>query len=107
VINFVGGWSGTRCQSAAKINQTLFARGAGYPGLTLWLYGDDDPFYSLAHSRENFAAFQAAGGRGTFLVFPRPAGDTGHRLSRYPSAWTAAVETYLTQQGLPIGGNPE
>jgi dienelactone hydrolase len=61
VINFVGGWSGRRC--ATDVNQTLFVRGARYPAETLWLYGEGDPFYSLAHSRMNFAAFQAAGAR--------------------------------------------
>src|SRR4029453_15116256 len=40
VINFVGGWSGRRC--ATDINQTLFVRGGGNPGETIWLYGEDN-----------------------------------------------------------------
>jgi dienelactone hydrolase len=76
VINFVGGWNGSRCQYAATINQGLFVRGARFPGDTLWLYGDDDTFYPLSHSRANFAAFQAAGGRGTFHELPSEFG--GH-----------------------------
>jgi hypothetical protein len=44
VINFVGGWNGARCEHAATINQSIFVRGARYPGETIWLYGDDDPF---------------------------------------------------------------
>ena len=43
VINFVGGWSGERCQFPN--NNTLFKRGAKFPCETLWLYGDDDPFF--------------------------------------------------------------
>jgi hypothetical protein len=33
------------------------------------VYGENDPFYSLAHSRANFDAFQAAGGTGSFAPF--------------------------------------
>jgi dienelactone hydrolase len=82
VINFVGGWNGARCQHAAAINQALFARGGPYPEETLWIYGDADAFYSLAHSRANFAAFQKAGGRGEFHELPAEAG--GHHLWLQP-----------------------
>jgi len=99
VINFVGGWMGARCSHASVINQTLFQRGARYSGETLWLYGDGDVFYPLSHSRENFAAFQAAGGKGAFHEFPVDAG--GHSLRMYPDRWAALVEAYLKRQGLP------
>jgi dienelactone hydrolase len=102
VINFVGGWSGSRC--VTDVNQTLFTRGARYPGEILWLYGENDPFYSLAHSLRNFGAFQAAGGTGTFREFQAPAGTTGHRIVEHPALWTAAVEAYLRRRGL--GGPP-
>jgi dienelactone hydrolase len=98
VINFVGGWSGRRC--ASDVNETLFVRGAGYPGETIWLYGEGDPFYSLAHSRGNFAAFQAAGGAGVFHEFDPPPGLDGHRILTVPSLWTPAVEAYLKRRGL-------
>ena len=101
VINFVGGWNGTRCAHASENNQALFLRGARYPGETLWLYGDEDPFYSLAHSRANFAAFQAGGGLGTFVEFPKPSSAIGHRIVGFPDMWRAAVEAYLARRGLP------
>jgi hypothetical protein len=85
VINFVGGWNGTRCQHAAMINQSLFVRGARYPDDTAWIYGDGDLFSSFAHSRANFAAFQSAGGRGVFHELPAEAG--GHYLWRQPDRW--------------------
>src|SRR6202012_6118777 len=44
-INFVGGWMGAGCQSASVINTTLFKRGATFGKATLWLYGEDDPYY--------------------------------------------------------------
>jgi dienelactone hydrolase len=99
VINFVGGWMGAGCSRATGINPALFTRGARYPGETLWLYGDGDDFYPLSHSRENFAAFQAAGGWGSFHELPLGAG--GHYIWRQPSAWVAFVEAYLKRQGLP------
>jgi dienelactone hydrolase len=102
VINFVGGWLGTGCPTASTINQALFQRGARYPGDTLWLYGDGDPFYPLSHSQENFAAFQAAGGKGAFHTFPRPESG-GHRIVAYPDVWASLVEAYLKRQGLPTG----
>ncbi len=98
VINFVGGWSGSRCST--DVNQTLSARGARYPGDMIWLYGDGDPFYSLAHSRRSFSAFEAAGGTGTFHEFEPPPGTDGHRIVTLPPLWTTAVEAYLKRQGL-------
>ena len=100
VINFVGGWMGARCVNASAINQALFTRGARYPGEVLWLYGDGDPFYPLSHSRENFAAFKAAGGKGTFLEFSSPSGANGHQIVRYPDLWRPIVDDYLRRQGL-------
>jgi dienelactone hydrolase len=99
VINFVGGWVGAGCRTASEINQALFTRGARYAGETLWLYADEDVFYPLSHSRENFAAFRAAGGTGTFHEFP--AGSGGHFLRARPDRWSAVVEAYLKRQGLP------
>jgi dienelactone hydrolase len=99
VINFVGGWNGARCRLAATINQALFARGAPYPDDTLWIYGDQDVFYSLDHSRVNFAAFQKAGGRGEFHELPAEAG--GHYVWLQPDRWAPLVERYLKRRGLP------
>lgn len=100
VINFVGGWMGTGCMNAERINQEIFKRGARFPGDTLWLYGEDDPFYPLSHSRKNFEAFQKAGGKGTFNSFPE-AKSIGHRLLFYPDVWGPVVEDYLNRLALP------
>jgi dienelactone hydrolase len=95
VVNFVGGWLGTGCPTAGTVNRELFTRGARYPGDTIWLYGDQDPFYSLSHSRMNFGVFQAFGGKGTFHEFPPPPGADGHRISAFPNIWGSVVEAYL------------
>jgi dienelactone hydrolase len=95
VINFVGGWLGEGCTTASRVNQTLFERGAGFRGPMLWLYGQRDPFYSIPHSRENFAAFEKAGGQGKFLEFDVPGGN-GHFLIGATPQWSAAVDDYLS-----------
>ena len=77
VINFVGGWLGTGCDTASRINGTLFERGASFGRPILWLYGHHDPFYDIQHSQNNFMVFQKAGGQGTFLEFDVPGGN-GH-----------------------------
>jgi dienelactone hydrolase len=84
VINFVGGWMGGGCTNATTINTQLFTKGAAFPAETLWLYGDGDPFYPLAHSRNNFAAFQSAGGKGSFHEFVPPQGRDGHSIVFFP-----------------------
>lgn len=101
VINFVGGWLGERCSVSSDVNQTLMRRGAKFPRETLWLYGDKDPFYSLAHSRRSFAAFKSAGGAGAFHEFPAPPDTNGHRISGYPDLWGSLIESYLSRLGLP------
>jgi dienelactone hydrolase len=100
VINFVGGWLGKPCPTMGSVNQALFNRGATYPGQSIWLYADSDSYYSLSHSRENFAAFTAAGGKGLFHAFAAPA-ENGHWLPTFPAVWATDVEAYLEHIGLP------
>lgn len=101
LINFVGGWMGAQCANASTINQGLFNRGAAYGKPTIWLYGDNDSFYPLSHTRANFAAFQAAGGQGTFNEFRPPAGTNGHFINTLPNLWTATMDAYLKSRSLP------
>jgi dienelactone hydrolase len=100
VINFVGGWMASACPTASTINETLFRRGAAFPLPSLWLYGDKDPFYPLSHSRANFAAFTAAGGKGTFHEYPPPSGTHGHNIPWTPALWEETMITYLGERGL-------
>ena len=97
VINFVGGWLGEVCGLAAsKVNTRLLRRGGAFQRSMLWLYGIHDRFYSLGHSGENFVAFRAAGGKGTFLPFDVPVGN-GHLVMFEPSLWMADVDRYLDE----------
>jgi dienelactone hydrolase len=101
-INFVGGWMGAGCSTASYINTTLFKRGAAFGKPTLWLYGENDPFYPLSHSRANFTAFQEAGGQGSFHEYVPPNGVIGHAISTRPELWSGAAAAYLTERGLRL-----
>jgi dienelactone hydrolase len=97
VINFVGGWLSETCESASAVNQALFERGAHYGRPTIWLYGQGDPFYSIAYSRNNFAAFEKAGGQGSFFEFDGPP-NPGHNVYRDPDLWSGPIDKYLKLQ---------
>jgi dienelactone hydrolase len=97
VINFVGGWMGEGCMNAPLINQSLFKRAARFDRPTLWLYGRNDSFYSIAHSQSNFSAFRAAGGKGAFREFDVP--GNGHYVIVYPRLWSPVVAEYLDSIG--------
>lgn len=101
VINFVGGWMGDRCADAVPINTTTFRRGVRFPRATLWLYGDADPFYSLSHSKGNFEAFVAAGGKGRFESYWVPGQNSGHTVLAYPRLWKEDVSRYLDSVASP------
>jgi dienelactone hydrolase len=101
VVNFVGGWLSSRCWSRDEVNQSLFTRGVPYGRSTIWLYGDKDPYYPLHHSRANFTAFEAAGGKGEFHEYAPPEGLTGHQIGSAPLLWSATLDAYLADQGLP------
>lgn len=94
-INFVGGWLGEGCVDAVAVNRGTFASSALFPGTTLWLYAENDPFYSVAHSRANHEAYAAAGGRGTFELFVRATGLNGHFLANDAALWGPSVDAYL------------
>jgi dienelactone hydrolase len=96
-VNFVGGWLGEGCGDYLEVNRTLFVEGAGFPDDTIWLYANNDSFYSIAHSRSNFDAYTAAGGLGTWHVYTRAPGLNGHFLTNDPERWGPDVEAYLAQ----------
>lgn len=96
-INYVGGWIGEGCGDHLAINRALFNEAAGNPGPTLWLYGANDSFYSLAYSRANYDSFSANGGMGQFFEFNLGAGQDGHGLIFFPEFWRLDVDNFLGQ----------
>ncbi|TWT06133.1 S9 family peptidase [Reyranella sp. CPCC 100927] len=100
VLNFVGGWT-SEFSGCHDFNRSVMAEaGARYKGPTLWIYGEDDRFYSIAHSRANFDAFRGAGGNGRFLVLQSLAPSRGHYL--FPHlGWRAAADALLGEITAP------
>jgi dienelactone hydrolase len=104
VINFVGGWQDTRlCRQGLAINLDLFKRGINWGQPSLWLYGDKDLFYPLKDTKAEFDAFVTAGGKGVWHDFEPPAAGelNGHQINHMPQLWTADMEAYLAERGLP------
>jgi dienelactone hydrolase len=95
VLNFVGGWLGDQCTTAREVNGAVFRRGACFDKPTLWLYANNDPFYTLAHSRKNFESFTGAGGRGSFHVVDTEPFEDGHHIIARPDRWGRLVSDYL------------
>jgi dienelactone hydrolase len=96
VLNFVGGWMAEGCPNGATINDNLFGKAAKFQQNTLWLYGENDPFYSTIHTKQRFKAFESAGGQGTYTVFDVPGGN-GHGLSSAYHLWAPLADDYLKQ----------
>jgi dienelactone hydrolase len=101
VINFAGGWTSKRCDEAGRsFNQPTFASaGARTRVPMLWLYAEEDSFYSVGWIRRYHDAFGQAGGVATFYLFPAFGAD-GHRLVDRVDLWKVAVDDFLRQLNL-------
>lgn len=82
-------------QDDRQVNRTLFVAGAAFPGTSLWLYGANDSFYSLAHSQTNFDSFSMAGGLGALHEFTLAPGLNGHFLINDPELWERTLDDFL------------
>jgi dienelactone hydrolase len=101
VINFAGGWTSQRCDETGRgFNQATFAAaGAQNRVPTLWLYAEEDSYYSAAWIRRYHEAFAHAGGVATFHLFPA-FGSDGHRLVDRVQLWKAAADDFLRRSNL-------
>ena len=105
VINFSGGWWGEHNSgfgaAVRESSQMLAAAGKTARAAELWLYADNDMYFSVAYARQIFDAFRANGGRGDFLDFgqvsgvPSSTAGNGHALFEHVGIWGAAVAAYL------------
>ena len=95
VLNFVGGWVGDDCPRPDAVNTVSFKRAAGFAPPMLSLYGENDSYYKISHSKANFNAFVQAGGKGEFKVFNAGSGRNGHGIISQPELWRGAVDAYL------------
>ena len=96
-INFVGGWIAEGCGDYQSINRTLFVNGAAFPGPSLWLYGKNDSFYSIAYSRSNFDAFTLAGGMGSMFELTRSPRLNGHFIINDLVLWEPVLDDFIAQ----------
>jgi len=104
-INFAGGGGGnpkTHPQQPCgpqKLEQMFGDYGKTSQVPTLWIYTENDQWMGPTYPRQWFNAFQAAGGKGEFVLFP-PHGEDGHLLfARFPQSWQPRVAEFLEQQG--------
>jgi dienelactone hydrolase len=105
VINFSGGWWGEYYSGpgavARESRQLLAAAGKTARVPELWLYADNDMYFSTAYARKVFDAFRSNGGTGNFLAFGKVSGvpsstaGDGHALFEHVSMWNAVVAAYL------------
>jgi dienelactone hydrolase len=102
VINFAGGWTSQRCDDAGRgFNQAAFAAAGGRTRIPmLWLYAEEDSYYSAAWIRRYHEAFAQAGGVATLRLFP------GFGLRRAPPRGPArGLEG--RRRGLPAAARPD
>ncbi len=95
VINFVGGWVSEGCCDAA-INPTLFGRIGSFGGPVFSIYGEDDPFYSIAHSRLNLRELEIRGADNQLLIVDVPGYGKGHWAMTKPILWEAEIAEFLS-----------
>jgi dienelactone hydrolase len=96
VINFAGGWTSQRCDEAGRsFNLPTFASAGGQARVPmLWLYAEEDGYYSATWVRRYHEAFARAGGVATFRLFPAFGAD-GHRLVDRVEIWQAAADEFV------------
>lgn len=101
VINFAGGWTSDRCDEGGRsFNQPTFSAAGRRPRVpTLWLYAEQDRFYSVPWIRRYHLGFVQAGGDGALHVFPAFGGE-GHRLVDRVEIWSPAVDEFLRRLNL-------
>jgi len=101
VINFAGGWTSQRCDERGRgFNQTTFASAGGRTRIPmLFLYAEEDAYYSAAWIRQYHEAFARTGGVATLHLFPAFGGD-GHRLVDRIEIWKAGADDFLRRWNL-------
>ena len=112
VINFSGGWWSeyeskyepeTSGAEEHQMRELLAAAGKTAHVPELWLYADNDMYFSLDYARGIFGAFRGNGGTGDFLAIGKVSGvpsgtaGNGHALFEHVGIWRAAVAAYLQQ----------
>jgi dienelactone hydrolase len=103
-INFAGGEGSSEHGMYCSFNELIqdfavFGRRSRTP--MLWVYAQNDHFFSAGQARDFAKAFNDAGGNAQLIVAP-PFGDEGHYLFTGAGIpiWTKYVDAFLTAQHL-------
>lgn len=106
VVNFSGGrggngFDGVPCRPDLMA-QTMskYAKTMRVP--MLWLYVENDKYFGPAVAKSWFSAFEAAGGKGTFVMNP-PYGNDGHLLFYKAEAipiWLGVMNDFFKEFGV-------
>jgi dienelactone hydrolase len=94
VVNFSGGWWSEIWDRNGFNQRQAALAGARTKVPILWLYGDQDPYYTLPYVRRVFGAFRDAGGTGHLVEFDDVPGN-GHALVRATERWHETVSRFL------------
>jgi dienelactone hydrolase len=99
VVNFSGGRGGHHMNrpgnncAPGQLVETTRRFGATTRVPTLWIYAENDTYFTPALSREMADAFSQAGGRAEYVLLP-PVGSEGHGAIR-SNAWRGALTTFV------------
>jgi dienelactone hydrolase len=105
VVNIAGGDGGDSLHRPDEpcrpdqLQATFAAYGAAARLPTLWLYSANDRLWGTRYPREWFAAFAAAGGRGSFMPLPADRNNGHYIFSRNAAAWHPAFEAFAAALG--------
>ncbi len=105
VINFAGGHGGrperdpgNPC-ATEKLREVFADAGKASRMPALWIYTENDNYFSPEHSRAWHQAFTAAGGKAEFRLLPPFAKDGRTLFGRGQKIWQPVVEEFLNGVG--------
>jgi pimeloyl-ACP methyl ester carboxylesterase len=109
-LNFAGGRGSQTADTVCRAEKLIdayaaFGKRSRVP--MLWVYAENDHFFSPALAKRFNDAFVGAGGRTTFIMEP-PFGADGHLLFSATGIprWTPLVDSFLKSQNLVFRQSP-
>jgi dienelactone hydrolase len=109
-ISFAGGRGGDGHEHNCNLDGVIdafasFGKGAHKHGdlPMLWIYAQNDHWFTPAMAQKFDAAYKTAGGTDEFVMAPAD-GEDGHHLYAHVAAWSDTVSAFLKEQNLlPLG----
>jgi len=110
VISFAGGRGSTgpnELCNEARLTDAFAQLGRAVTVPSLWVYAENDQFFSPRVARGFLQAYTRGGAKAEFVMMPA-FGEDGHYLSGRAgtSLWRPAVDRFLNAQGLPNWSSP-